>query len=70
MLKDKTASEAIDELGGPRMVGTLLGVNERVVWNWRERGFPSHRYPQIRALLKKQRVGFRRTMFPRIGNGK
>jgi hypothetical protein len=63
-----SADEAIDRLGGPRTVGELLGgVNERVVWNWRERGFPAHRYIEIRALLRRHRLRFTATdLFARI----
>jgi hypothetical protein len=63
-----SADEAIDRLGGPRTVGELLGVNERVVWNWRERGFPAHRYIEIRDLLRRQRLRFSPDLFARMGN--
>jgi hypothetical protein len=62
-----SADEAIDRLGGPRTVGELLGVNERVVWNWRERGFPAHRYFEIVALLRRERLKFSRDLFARMG---
>lgn len=66
----KSADEAIDELGGPRTVGELLGIDERVVWNWRSRGFPSHRYPAISRLLRRKRLQFStEDVFPRMGNG-
>ena len=67
----KSADEAIDALGGPRTVGELLdGVDERVVWNWRKRGFPPHRYPAISKLLRRRRLRFSmEDVFPRMGNG-
>ena len=63
----KDANEAIDALGGPRTVGELLGVDERVVWNWRERGFPAHRYPKIAPLLRRHRLRFSLDVFARMG---
>ena len=42
--KVHSASEAIRLLGGPRRIATYLGVDERVIPNWRERGFPAHTY--------------------------
>lgn len=63
-----SADEAIDRLGGPRAVGQLLGgVSERVVWNWRERGFPAHRYIEIRDLLRRNRMRFSPELFARMG---
>ena len=66
----KDANEAIDALGGPRTVGDLLGVDERVVWNWRERGFPWHRYPKIIQLLRRERLRFSLDVFAKRNGGK
>jgi hypothetical protein len=64
-----SADEAIDALGGPRKVGKLLnGVEERTVWNWRIRGFPSHRYPEIQQLLRRHKLKFTRDVFARMGS--
>ena len=50
-----SADEAIDGMGGPRRWGYSSAVDERVVWNWRKRGFPSHRYREIKHLLQRRR---------------
>jgi hypothetical protein len=68
-----SADEAIDALGGPRKVGKMLKepsgepVDERVVWNWRIRGFPAHRYPEIQRLLRRHRLKFTNDVFARMG---
>ena len=67
IIKVSTADEAIDAMGGPRRVGELLELDERVVWNWRKRGFPSHRYPKIRALMQRERLKFPPDVFARMG---
>ena len=38
----QSVSDAIAVLGGPRRIATYLGIDERAVPNWRERGFPAH----------------------------
>jgi hypothetical protein len=68
-----SADEAIDRLGGPRIVADLLSTNdrvvdERVVWNWRKRGFPWHRYPEIGDLLRREGLRFSTNdVFARMG---
>jgi hypothetical protein len=68
-----SADEAIDQLGGPRRFGKLLKeldgtpVDERTVWNWRRRGFPSHRIPEIQRLLRRRRLQFTHDVFARRG---
>ena len=66
----KSADEAIDALGGPRAVGALLGVGESVVWNWRVRGFPAHRYRDIVPLLQEEGLRFLPDVFARMGKSK
>jgi hypothetical protein len=59
----KTASEAIDVLGGVKSVAALFGVDTRVVWNWRlpDRG---DRFPPTVALETARLLSERGYTFP------
>lgn len=63
----KDADEIIDALGGIGAVGKLLGASPQTVFNWRGRGFPAYRYPEVRALLRRERLKFSNDIFARMG---
>ena len=48
----KTASDVIDRLGGTVAVAELLGVESRVVSNWRVRGIPPEWFNAMDGLLR------------------
>jgi hypothetical protein len=62
-----SADKIIDQLGGTGAVSRKLGVSQQTAWNWRERGFPWHRYPEIRTLLRRERLKFSREIFAHNG---
>lgn len=49
-----STAKAIEVLGGDAQLARRLRVADvRVVWNWRERGFPRWTYVQLKAELEK-----------------
>lgn len=51
-----TADEVIDVLGGTRAVARLMGVDDRVVSNWRERGLPPETFVALTSKLKEKNL--------------
>jgi hypothetical protein len=51
-----TAASIIDALGGPHAVGRMLGLDIRVVSNWKTRGFPPDTYVALAAVLRKRHM--------------
>lgn len=50
-----STGKAIDELGGDAAVARLLRVKDtRVVWNWRERGFPQWTFVLLKSALERK----------------
>ena len=47
-------SMAIDALGGTTTVAAMLGLDYRVISNWRVRGFPPDVYDALAPLLRKK----------------
>lgn len=50
-----TPDEVIDTLGGTGAVARLLGVDDRVVSNWRGRGLPPETYLVLTQALRSRR---------------
>ena len=46
----------IDKLGGTSELATALSVDPPVVSNWRERGIPPRRWPEIVAVAESRGV--------------
>jgi hypothetical protein len=57
------ASEAIDALGGHRAVAKLFDIDDRVVSNWRVRGFPPSSYAALAPLLVERGCNFSPGLF-------
>lgn len=63
MRKINTADEAIDGLGGTSAVARALGVDNRVVSNWRKRGLPREKFLVLGALMRRQQMKFSPALF-------
>jgi hypothetical protein len=50
-----TASQIIDDLGGTQVVADRIGVDKRVVSNWRARGISALATYKIFDLAKRQK---------------
>lgn len=59
----RSASQAIDELGGTARIARLFGCSYRVVSNWRPRGLPPDTYYVLAPLLIKRRCLFSPLLF-------
>ena len=59
----KTASEAIDTLGGTGAVAALFAVPLGVVSAWRKRGLPAKTYCALAPLLVSRRLSFDPSLF-------
>ena len=51
-----TAASIIDALGGPHAVGRMLGLDIRVVSNWKTRGFPPDTYVALSRRLRARHM--------------
>jgi hypothetical protein len=49
--KAEYAHMAVHALGGPTLVGKMLGLDQRVISNWCARGFPPDVYAPLAPLL-------------------
>ena len=62
-IRKRFAAMAIDKLGGSTEVAELLGLDERVVSNWRRRGFPPSAHYAVPPLLRELRIDAPPDMF-------
>jgi hypothetical protein len=54
----RTATEAINALGGTYAVAALFNEDARVISNWRRRGLPPNTYEALAPLLRKRGLRF------------
>ena len=62
-IRKRFAAMAIDKLGGSTEVAELLGLDERVVSNWKRRGLPPDTYDAMVPLLRELGVPTPPTMW-------
>jgi len=65
-IRKRFAAMAIDKLGGSTEVAHLLGLDERVVSNWKRRGLPPHTHHALPPLLRELRIDAPPDMFGQL----
>lgn len=63
-MKQEEIDSVIDGLGGPSALGRDLGLDRRVVANWRVRGIPLERKIEISRLAQKKNFSLPKKFLP------